>query len=76
MDSVFIRFPDGTREFRYGGRDLTAGDRVWHDGKPYRVLAVVADDGGPPVVTVELDSDDLRDLLSAERGGIQLVPAD
>lgn len=76
MCSLFIRFPDGTREFRDSGGGLKAGDRVWHDGKPYRVLAIRADDGGPPMATVELDSDDLGDLLASERGGLELVPVD
>jgi hypothetical protein len=76
MDLIIIRFPDGSREFRYPPRDLEEGDRVWHDGKPYRVLAVFSDDGRPPIVTVELDSDDIGDLLGSERGGIELVPID
>jgi hypothetical protein len=75
MNVIVIRFPDGSREFRYPGRPLAVGDLVWHDGDAYRVLHV-AEDGGPPTVTVEPDSDDLGDLLSSERGGLQLVPVD
>jgi hypothetical protein len=76
MNMIVVRFPHGSREFRYPDRELAAGDIVWHDGEPYRVLHVASEDGGPPTVSVEPDSDDLKDLLSSERGSIQLVPAD
>jgi hypothetical protein len=75
MNVLVVRFPDGSREFRFPGRELTEGDRVWHEGQAYRVLHVVAEDGSTPIVTVEPDSDDIGDLLSSERGGLQLVPA-
>jgi hypothetical protein len=77
MSSVLVRFPDGSREFRYPPEPLKEGDIIWHEGKSYRVLSVTSDDGGGrPTVTVEPDSEDLGDLLNSERGGIQLVPVD
>jgi hypothetical protein len=74
MSVIVIRFPDGSKEFRYPDRELVAGDVVWHLGRSYHVLHVASDDGGPPIVTVEPASDDLGDLLRSERGGIQLDP--
>lgn len=71
MNSLIVRFPDGSREFRYPREPLKAGDTVWHDGQRFRVLAV-SQDGGPQTATVELDSDSLGDLLQSERGGIVL----
>jgi hypothetical protein len=76
MRSVLVRFPDGSREFRYPSEPLKEGDIIWHEGAPYRVLSVTTDDGDRPTVTVEPDSEDLGDLLNSERGGIQLVPVD
>ena len=73
MSSVFIRFPDGSREFRYPAKPIEEGDLLWHDGKAFRVLAI--DDGGAggaQIITVEPDSDDLGDVLQSERGGIVL----
>jgi hypothetical protein len=71
---MIVRFPDGSREFRYPGRELVEGDVVWHDGERYRAIHVTSEDGGVLAVTVELDSESLGDLLSSERGGIELVP--
>jgi hypothetical protein len=76
MGVIVIRFPDGDKEFRYPDPELVEGDVVWHDGERYRVIHITADGGGARNVTVELDSDDLGELLSSERGGIQLVPVD
>ena len=70
-----MRFPDGSKEFRYPQKMLEEGDLVWHEGERYRVVHVASDDGNSSV-TVELDSENLGDLLSSERGGIQLVPID
>ena len=72
MSSILIRFPDGTREYRYTGQDVLAGDRIWHDGEHWRVLWVTSNDGGPQTATVELDSDDLTDVLRSEKGAIEL----
>lgn len=74
MSSIVIRFPDGTREYVYTGRDVVAGDRIWHDGEHWTVLAVSSDDGGPQRATVELESDDLTDVLRSEKGAIELGP--
>jgi hypothetical protein len=76
MSVIVVRFPDGSRQFRFPGRELAEGDVVWHDGERYRVIHVASEDGGPPVVGVERDSGDVGDLLGSERGGLQLVPAD
>ena len=76
MSSVVVRFPDGSREFRYPEKMLEVGDVVWHDGDRYRVVHVAADDDDRPVVTVEPESDDLGDILRSERGGVELVPVD
>ena len=66
-----IQFPDGSREFRYPPQELREGERIWHDGKPFRVLAI-ASENGRLTVTVELESDELGDLLQSERGGVVL----
>ena len=76
MSSFIVRFPDGSREFRFPPEPLEEGDVVWHDGQRYRVVHVAEDDEKTAFVTVELDSEDLGDLLGSERGGIQLVPVD
>lgn len=76
MRNVVVRFPDGSRVFRYPEEPLAEGDVIWHEGERYRVLHIGTDDGVNPVVTVEPDSDDPVDLLDSERGGIVLVPAD
>jgi hypothetical protein len=72
MSSFFVRFPDGTKEFRYMDRDLEEGDFVWHDGTRYRVLAVESDNGRVQAVTVEPDSEELGDVLKSERGALAL----
>jgi hypothetical protein len=72
--SVIVRFPDGTREFRYPEKMLEEGDAVWHDGVRYRVLSVSTDAEERVVVTVEPDSNDLGDVLRSERGAVELVP--
>ena len=75
MSPFVVRFPDGSKEFRFPEKMLEAGDVIWHEGERYRVVHVTTDDGNSSV-TVELDSEDLGDLLSSERGGIQLVSID
>ena len=71
MSSVVIQFPDGSKEFRYPAETIEEGDRLWHDGEAFRVLAI-SDGAGGAQITVELDSTDLGDLLSSERGGVVL----
>lgn len=76
MSSVVVRFPDGSKEFRFPERMLEEGDIVWHDGQRFRVIHVGSDEDGRPFATVEPDPDGLEDVLSSERGGIELVPID
>ena len=68
MSTIIIRFPDGTREYRYSGRDVEQGDVIWHDGEEWTVLAVVTNDGGPQTATVEPNADGLKDKLQSEKG--------
>ena len=74
--SVVVRFPDGSRDFRFPKDPLTEGDVIWHDGERYRVLHVASGDGAGPVVTVEIASDGLRDNLHSEEGAIRLTPSE
>ena len=73
MHSIIIRFPDGSREFRWPVDGLDVGDVISHDGERYCVVAITPEDGGPRTATVELDSDDLKDVLRSERGAIVLT---
>ena len=75
MSPFVVRFPDGSKEFRFPEKMLEPGDVVWHEGERYRVVHVTTDDDSSSV-TVELDSEEIGDLLSSERGGIQLVSID
>jgi hypothetical protein len=74
MNSIYVRFPDGTREFLYPSRELKEGDTIWHDGIRYRILSIAQNDGRPLDVTVEPETEDLGDLLSSEEGALRLVP--
>ncbi len=76
MRSIIVRFPDGGREFRYPVDGLEVGDVVSRGGNRYRVVAITPEDGAPEAATVELDSDDLKDVLRSERGAIVLTPLD
>jgi hypothetical protein len=73
MSSMVVRFPDGSREFRFPEKALQEGDPIWHDGERYRVLSVTSDDAGRAVVTVEPQSDDIGVLLRSEEGAVRLV---
>jgi hypothetical protein len=72
VDSIFIRFPDGTREFRMGGRVLEVGQLVHHAGERYRVTQITEDGGGHPLAIVALESPSIGDVLASEDGGIVL----
>lgn len=72
MVSITVRFPDGSREFRYPEKPIEEGDTVWHDGQRYRVVSVQTD-GDVSTVIVEGDSG-LGDTLLSEEGGIRLEP--
>jgi hypothetical protein len=75
MGSIYVRFPDGTKEFIYPSRDLKEGDMIWHDGTRYRVLSIAQDDGRQNVtVEPEPEPESLGDLLSSEEGALRLVP--
>jgi hypothetical protein len=76
MPVFIVRFPDGTREFRYPERPLKEGDAVWHDGVRYHVVSLSEDAAGDQLtVTVEPDAESIGDLLSSEEGALVLVPA-
>jgi hypothetical protein len=76
MPALIVRFPDGTREFRYPERALEVGDAIWHDKVRYHVISVTKDDGGEQLtVTVEPDPESIGDLLGSEGGALVLVPA-
>ncbi len=74
MSSIVVRFPDGTKEFRFPEKMLAEGDVIWHDGERYRVISVSADDGRHAVVVVELESPTIGDTLMSEEGAIRLDP--
>jgi len=77
MPALIVRFPDGTREFRYPERPLVEGDTLWHDNVRYHVVSVSEDAGGDQVnVTVEPDAQSIGDLLRSEEGALVLVPAE
>jgi hypothetical protein len=73
--SITVRFPDGSREFRYPERALEEGDTVWHAGQRYRVVSVQTE-GDVSTVVVESDSGELADDLRSEEGGVRLEPLD
>jgi hypothetical protein len=76
MPVFIVRFPDGTREFRYPEHPLKDGDAVWHDGVRYHIVSVSEDaDGNQLTVTVERDPETIGDVLSSEEGALVLVPA-
>jgi hypothetical protein len=74
MRTIYVRFPDGSREFLYPSRELNEGDTIWHDGTRYRVLSIAENDGQPHDVTVEPETNELGELLSSEEGALRLVP--
>jgi hypothetical protein len=74
MSSIYVRFPDGSREFVYPSRELQEGDSIWHDGTRYRILSIATNDGQPQTVIVEPEVDKLGDLLRSEEGALRLVP--
>ena len=77
MPALIVRFPDGTKEFRYPERPLTVGDAIWHDNVRYHVVSVRENDEGDQLtVTVEPDPESIGDLLSSEEGALVLIAAD
>ena len=72
MGSMVVRFPDGSKEFRYPEKMLVEGDAVWHDGERFRVVSVSTDEKDRAVVIVEADSG-IGDVLRSEEGAVHLV---
>ena len=76
MPALIVRFPDGSREFRYPERPLEVGDAIWHDNVRYHVVSLSENGEGEQItVTVEPDPESIIDLLSSEEGALVLVPA-
>ena len=73
-DALIIRFPDGTREFRFPEPMLEEGDVVWHDGARYHVVSISTDGAGRPFAVVEAEDPSLGELLQSEEGAVQLTP--
>ena len=77
MPALIVRFPDGTREFRYPDHPLNEGDAIWHEGRRYHVVSIVEEAGGDQVsVMVEPDAESIGDLLGSEEGALVLVPVE
>jgi hypothetical protein len=74
VSSILVRFPDGTKEFRYPEKELEEGDIVWHDGARFRVVSISADAGDKPIAHVEPESPSIGELLQSEEGAIHLAP--
>lgn len=74
VSSIYVRFPDGTKEFICPSRELKEGDTIWHDGTRYRVVSIAQYDGRPQTVIVEPEPEGLGDLLSSEEGALRLAP--
>jgi hypothetical protein len=69
---LVVRFPDGSKEFRYPERLPEEGGVIWHDGDRYRVVNITVNDDQASMV-VEADSG-IGDLLQSEEGGVRLEP--
>jgi hypothetical protein len=74
--SIVVRFPDGTKEFRYPQKMLAVNDVIWHDGQRFRVVSVTSDADEQAIVVVEPKSSDLTDLLRSEEGAVRLEAID
>jgi hypothetical protein len=75
VSSIVVRFPDGTKEFRFPEKMLAEDDVIWHEGERFRVISVSTDDGNRAVAIVEPEST-MGDTLRSEEGAIQLVSLD
>ena len=76
VPALIVRFPDGSREFRYPDRPIEVGDAIWHDNVRYHVVSVSEGDGGEQLtVIVEPEPESIGDLLGSEEGALVLVPA-
>jgi hypothetical protein len=72
VPSVIVRFPDGSKEFRYPENGLEEGDVISHAGGRYRVVSVRMDGDRHDVTVVAAEPDGLMDLLQSEEGAIDL----
>jgi hypothetical protein len=75
MPSIVVRFPDGSKEFRFPERMLEEDDLIWHAGERFRVISIITDGDEQAVVTVE-PSGGIGDALRSEEGAIRLTPLD
>jgi len=73
MASIVVRFPDGTKEFRFPEPMLEENDILWHAGERFR--SVNTDGAEQAVVTVEPDSG-IGDVLRSEDGATRVTPLD
>ena len=73
MASVVVRFPDGTKEFRFPETMLEENDILWHAGERFR--SVNTDGAEQAVVTVEPDSG-IGGVLRSEDGVTRVTPLD
>ena len=73
MSSITVRFPDGTKEFRFPDKLPAEGDAVWHEGQRFRVVSVQSTGDEHAVVIVEADSS-FTDTLRSEQGALVLEP--
>ena len=69
---LVVRFPDGSKEFRYPETLPEEGGVIWHDGERYRIVTITVD-GDQASMIVEADSE-IGDLLQSEEGGVRLEP--
>jgi hypothetical protein len=70
---LVVRFPDGSKEFRYPDRPLEVGDAVWHDGNRYHVVSISDNgDGKRLTIMVEPDPQSLGDIIGSEEGAFVL----
>jgi len=77
VPALVVRFPDGSKEFRYPERPLEIGDAIWHENTRHHVIATDEDDEGRQVaVTVEPDPQGIADMLGSEEGALVLTLAD
>jgi hypothetical protein len=72
VPSVIVRFPDGSKEFRYPEKGLEEGDVISHGGSRYRVVSVETDGDRHNVIVAAAEPDGLIDLLRSEEGAVEL----
>ena len=70
---LVVRFPDGSREFRYPEKMLEKDDVIWHEGARYQVVSIGTDGDSKTVAIVEPESPSLGEMLKSEEGAIRLT---